>query len=127
MGDVMPLIDTLIRNTKPKKKPFSLSDGGGLYLLVNPNASKWWRLKYYYQKKERLLSLGVYPSVSLKEARKRREEAKALLAAGTDPGEQRKQAKTAALLAKNNEQENLFEPKSVIKECRRFATWLKKG
>ena len=70
----MPLNDTLIKNIKPQKKSFKLFDGGGLYLLVSPNGGKWWRLKYYYQQKELLISLGTYPTISLKEARKKLEK-----------------------------------------------------
>ena len=89
----MPLTDTSIKNIKPSKKPLKLFDGGGLYLLVNVNGSKWWRLKYYQQGRERLLSLGTYPGTSLKEARKSRDAIKELLASGIDPLEHRKKAK----------------------------------
>jgi len=68
---VEPLTVKEIENAELKDKSYPLFDGGGLYLLVNPNRSKWWRLKYRHQGKERLLSLGVYPSVTLKEARSR--------------------------------------------------------
>jgi integrase len=104
----MPLNDTLIKNTKPGMKPITLFDGGGLYLLVNSNGSKWWRLKYYHQKKARLLSLGVYPAVSLREARKHRDAIKESLAAGIDPSEQRKQDKEA-VKAEKKLQDSLFE------------------
>ena len=89
----MPLTNILIKNIKSKPKPFKLFDSGGLYLLVTPKGNKWWRLKYYYQNKELLLSLGVYSAISLKEARNRRDEAKGLLAKGINPGEQRKKKK----------------------------------
>lgn len=72
----MALTDTSIRSAKPQDKPAKLFDGGGLFLLVTPNGGRWWRLKYRFGGKEKLLSLGVYPAISLKEARKRREEAK---------------------------------------------------
>ncbi|MDQ3959208.1 MAG: Arm DNA-binding domain-containing protein, partial [Pseudomonadota bacterium] len=62
----MLLTDTAIRNAKPTEKPTRLFDGGGMYLLINPNGSRWWRLKYRFGGKEKLLSLGVYPEVSLK-------------------------------------------------------------
>jgi hypothetical protein len=63
------LTNTAIRNGKPGEKPFRLFDGGGLYLEVSPTGGRWWRLKYRFDGKEKRLSLGVYPDVSLKEAR----------------------------------------------------------
>ena len=57
----MSLSDTAIRKAKPKAKPFKLADGGGLYLLVQPSGSKWWRYKYRFAGKEKLLALGSYP------------------------------------------------------------------
>ena len=61
----MPLTDTAIRNAKPGKKPLKLFDARGLFLLVPPSGGKWWRLKYRFEGKEKLLSLGVYPDVPL--------------------------------------------------------------
>ena len=81
----MPLSDTSVRNAKPEPKPYKLSDERGMFLLVNPSGSKWWRLKYRIDGKEKLLSLGVYPDVSLKVARARRDEARKLIADGIDP------------------------------------------
>lgn len=91
----MALTATEVRNAKPDAKPRRLWDGGGLYLEVRPNGGKWWRLKYRFPKgaKEKLLSMGTYPDVSLKEARDRRDEARGLLEKGIDPGERRKAAK----------------------------------
>ncbi len=91
----MPLTDTAIRNAKPAKKAKKLFDGGGMYLEVAPSGGKWWRLKYRFGGKEKRLSLGVYPDVSLKDARERRDEARKLLANGIDPGENRKAKKAA--------------------------------
>lgn len=91
----MPLTDTAIRNAKPAEKARKLFDGGGLYLEVAPSGGKWWRLKYRFAGKEKRLSLGVYPDVSLKDARDRRDEARKLLANEIDPSENRK-AKRAA-------------------------------
>lgn len=88
------LSDPAIRKVKPGEKPRKLSDGGGLFLLVQPNGARWWRLKYRLAGKEKLLSLGVYPDVSLADARRRREDARALIASGTDPSELRKANKT---------------------------------
>ncbi|HDR9759509.1 TPA: tyrosine-type recombinase/integrase [Burkholderia cepacia] len=98
----MPLTDTAIRNAKPAEKPIRLFDGGGLYLEVAPSGGKWWRLKYRFSGKEKRISLGVYPEVSLKEARERRDKARMLLGAGTDPGETRKAEKRVARLGAEN-------------------------
>ena len=91
----MPLTDTAIRNAKPGEKPIRLFDGGGLYLEVSPSGGKWWRLKYRFGGKEKRLSLGVYPGVSLKDARDRRDASRKLLADGIDPSENRKAMKSA--------------------------------
>jgi len=91
----MPLTDTAIRNAKPGDKPAKLFDERGLFLLVTPSGGKWWRFKYRFEGKEKLLSLGVYPDVSLKEARDKRDEARKQIAAGIDPGENRKAQKSA--------------------------------
>lgn len=98
----MALTDTAIRNAKPQSKPTKLVDGDGLYLLLNPNGSKWWRLDYRFNGKRKTLSMGVYPDVPLKLARERREEARTLIAAGADPGEQRKSEKQAKAEAGSN-------------------------
>ena len=91
----MNLSDTAIRSAKPRSKDYKLFDGGGLYLLVTSNGGTRWRLKYRHDGKEKLLALGVYPDVSLKEARRRREEAREQLAMGIDPGAQKKAIKAA--------------------------------
>ena len=91
----MPLTNTTIRNAKPGEKTCKLYDERGLYLEVSPNGGKWWRLKYRYNGKEKRLSLGVYPDVSLKMARERRDESRKLLADGIDPSENRKAQKIA--------------------------------
>jgi hypothetical protein len=90
----MPLTDTAIRNVKPGEKPVKLFDGGGLYLLVQPNKSRLWRLKYRFEGKHKGISLGVYPAVGLKDARARRDEARKQLAAGVDPSAARKAARS---------------------------------
>jgi integrase len=89
------LSDAAIRKAKPGEKPRKMADGGGLYLELQPSGAKYWRLKYRIDGKEKRLSLGVYPTVTLAEARKRREEARALIAAGTDPSEARKDTKAS--------------------------------
>lgn len=92
----MPLTDTQIKGAKPESKPRKLADEKGLYLLVQPTGGKLWRLKYRFGGKEKLLALGAYPEVGLKDARERREEARKLLAGGIDPGAQRKAQKAAS-------------------------------
>lgn len=91
----MPLTDTAIRNAKPGTKPVKMFDESGLFLLVAPSGGKWWRFKYRFGGKEKLLSLGTYPEVSLKEARDKRDEARKQVATGIDPGEHRKAHKAA--------------------------------
>ncbi|EMM1628084.1 DUF4102 domain-containing protein [Klebsiella pneumoniae] len=78
----MKLTARQVETSKAKDKPYKLSDGGGLYLLVNPNGSRYWRLKYRVAGKEKSLALGVYPDVSLADARQKRAGAKKVLAAG---------------------------------------------
>lgn len=90
-----PLTDASVKNAKPGSKAVRMFDGGGLYLEVAPAGGKRWRLKYRFAGKEKLLALGVYPAVSLKQARDRRDDARKLLAEGVDPGEHRKAAKAA--------------------------------
>ncbi len=91
----MALTDTATRNAKPREKPFRLYDANGLYLEVHPSGGKWWRLKYRVHGKEKRLALGVYPAVSLKQAREFRDEARKKIAAGTDPGAERQAAKAS--------------------------------
>lgn len=91
----MPLTDTAIRNAKPGEKPAKIFDERGLFLLVTPAGGKWWRLRYKFGGKEKLLSLGTYPDTGLKDARTRRDDARKLLADGVDPGENRKAVKAA--------------------------------
>jgi len=98
----MPLTDTRIRKAKPTTKSYKLSDGGGMYLLVAPDGARYWRLDYRCAGKRRTLALGVYPTVTLAEARTRRTDARALLAKGIDPGAAKKATKRAAKLASEN-------------------------
>jgi integrase len=88
---VAKLTDTSIRTAKPKERPYKLMDERGLFLLVNPNGSKLWRFRYKFNAKEKLLSLGSYPDTGLGDARKKRDEARKLLASGIDPSADRKQ------------------------------------
>lgn len=86
----MPLTDTAIRNLKSVEKPFKLTDGSGLHLLVQPHGAKLWRMAYRFAGKQKTLALGAYPIVSLADARARRDEARKLLSNGVDPSRQRK-------------------------------------
>src|SRR5450759_904613 len=86
----MPLTHVQIVNAKPRDKAFRLFDGRGLYVEISPSGGRWWRFKYRIDGKEKRLSFGVYPDVSLKEAREKLEGARKRLAAGNDPGELRK-------------------------------------
>lgn len=103
----MKLNARTVDTSKAKDKAYKLSDGGGLYLLVNTNGSRYWRLKYRVAGKEKLLALGVYPDVSLADARAKRDEAKRTLAAGGDPGEVKQTEKQAKILAVSNSFEAL--------------------
>ena len=98
----MKLTARQISTAKPQDKPYKLSDGGGMYLLVNPNGSRYWRLKYRYAGKEKLLALGVYPDVTLADARNKRNEAKRVLAAGADPSDVKQSIKEAKAIAMQN-------------------------
>jgi hypothetical protein len=86
----MALTDTHIRNAKPDEGDRKLGDGGGLYLLIRPNGSKWWRFDYRFNGKRKTISLGVYPDVGLKSARIARDEARKLLTQGVDPSANRR-------------------------------------
>ncbi|HDX8329199.1 TPA: tyrosine-type recombinase/integrase [Raoultella ornithinolytica CD1_MRS_4] len=103
----MKLTARQVDTSRPKDKPYKLSDGGGLYLLVNPNGSRYWRLKYRIAGKEKLLALGVYPDITLAEARQKRADAKKVLAAGGDPGQEKQEEKQAKEQAVANSFERL--------------------
>jgi integrase len=95
MAFSMALTDTQVRKAKPGDKPCKLTDGHGLYLLVQPSGSKLWQYKYSFGGKQKLMALGAYPDVPLATARERHQAARKLLASGTDPMAQRKEEKTA--------------------------------
>lgn len=98
----MALTDTAARSAKPKEKPYKLADSGGLFLFVTPAGGKLWRQKIRVAGREKLLSLGTYPLMSLSDARKARDQEKAKLAAGIDPAHERKMAKIAAKVSAGN-------------------------
>jgi len=98
----MALSDTTIRNAKPQDKQYKLYDEGGLFLIVRPSGGKLWRLKYRVDGKEQQLTIGTYPEVGLKDARIKRDEARKLLASGSDPSlEKKRKAAYAAIEAAN--------------------------
>ena len=115
------LTKLLIDNTKPDTKPRRLSDGRGMYLEIAPAGGRWWRFKYRLDGRERRISLGVYPDVGLAEARERREHARKQVAAGIDPGQQRRAEKIALVERAENtfaaiarEWFEMFSPKWVV-------------
>ena len=91
-----------LRKAKPSSKPKKFSDGGGLFLLLHPSGSKYWRMKYRFIGKEKLLAFGVWPEVSLTEARKKRNEAKQLIKSGKDPSAANKNLKVSQKVAQSN-------------------------
>lgn len=116
---VAPLTDTRIRNTRATSRPLKLADGAGLYVRVLPNGSRWWRLDYRFGGKRQTISLGVYPEVSLKLARERRDTARRQIAQGIDPAFIRKQGKQSL----TGEAANSFE--TVAREwfAKQAPTW----
>jgi integrase len=94
--------DVAFRSAKPREKPFKLSDGGGLFLLIQPNATKLWRLAYRFDGKQKLLALGQYPVISLADARIKRDAAKKLLSDGVDPSIERKTERRAEQISRRN-------------------------
>jgi len=98
----MALTDLQVKKAKVMEKPQKLADGGGLYLLVQPNGAKYWRLKYRVAGVEKVLALGVYPEISLADARERRDGARKLLANGADPSTVKKAKKAAAVALTEN-------------------------
>lgn len=107
----MKLTDTACKNAKPLEKPRKLSDGAGLYLEIvpsgKPNGSKYWRLKYRFAGKEKRLALGIYPEVSLKEAREKRDKARDLIRDGIDPSQAKKDLKHQQYIDTENTFKNI--------------------
>jgi len=118
----LPLSDAEIRNAKPKEKRFKLSDGDGLYLEVLPTGGKSWRFKYVFAGKEKRIVFGLWPDVSLKQARQLREGARSKVAAGVDPGELRKQDR-AGEKAQALEAESTFEKVAREWHTRQVVVW----
>lgn len=98
----MPLTDITIRKAKGKDAPFKLTDGGGLYLLVRPDGARYWRMDFRFAGKRGTLAFGVYPAITLAEARERREQARKQIANGVDPASHRRLEKLAAAAAAEN-------------------------
>ncbi|MDU9125085.1 tyrosine-type recombinase/integrase [Klebsiella aerogenes] len=115
----MPLTDLEIRRSKPREKPYTLSDGNGLSLLVEPNGSKGWRFRYRFDGKPKMLSLGTYPTISLADARQKRDDAKKLVAAAINPSEVRKREKQD----RKAERGNTFEVIAREWYEKRFDRW----
>ncbi len=95
----MPLTDRTARDAKGRDKPYRIADAAGLYLQVQPNGGRYWRLAYRFGGKQKTLALGVYPAISLAEAREGRDRARKQLARGIDPGEAKKAVRRAAVAA----------------------------
>lgn len=115
----MPLTDIQIRQAKPREKAYRLSDGRGLYLEVTPAGSRCWRLKYRFAGKEKRLAIGMYPRVTLKDARKATDLAKDQLEQGIDPS----QAKKAKKLTQTEAQLNNFETLALEWHKQQAANW----
>jgi integrase len=118
----MKLTDTACKNAKPLEKSFKLSDGAGLYLEVMPTGSKYWRLKYRFASKEKRLAIGVYPAISLKEAREKRDHARKLIQNGTDPSQLKKDLKYQQTI----DTENTFKKIAIEWHENQKPTWNKR-
>src|SRR5205807_420424 len=91
-----------IQKAPPKDKSYKLPDGGGLHLLIQPNGKRLWRFRYRFAGKENMLALGPFPDISLASARRKRDEARTLVAEGKDPAQKKKEDKLAAAVASRN-------------------------
>ncbi|WP_313378793.1 tyrosine-type recombinase/integrase [Achromobacter insolitus] len=107
MATLAKLTDTAIRSAKGRDKPYKMADGGGLYILVKPDGTRYWRYNYRHADKDRTMAFGVYPDVSAKLAREKHAAARAQLAAGVDPMAERKQDKHAIRSAAADDFEGL--------------------
>lgn len=115
----MPLNDMQIRRAKPEAKAYTLGDGQGLSLLIEPNGSKSWRFRYRFAGKPKMISLGVYPTITLADARSRRDDARKLVAEGKNPSEIRKEQK----IALQTESESAFEKIATEWHQMKSAKW----
>lgn len=115
----MPLNDMQIRRAKPEAKAYTLGDGQGLSLLIEPNGSKSWRFRYRFAGKPKMISLGVYPMITLADARSRRDDARKLVAEGKNPSEIRKEQK----IALQTESESAFEKIATEWHQMKSAKW----
>lgn len=115
----MPLNDMQIRRAKPAAKAYTLGDGQGLSLLIEPNGSKSWRFRYRFAGKPKMISLGVYPTITLADARSRRDDARKLVAEGKNPSEVRKEQK----IALQTESESAFEKIATEWHQMKSAKW----
>lgn len=116
----MSLTVASIKNAKAKNKAYRMFDGEGMYLEITPKGAKYWRLKYRFLGKEKRIALGVFPTVSLKEARDKRIDAKRLLANGVDPSEFRKSNKDKSI----KQAENSFEIIAREWYLKNLHTWV---
>jgi integrase len=115
----MPLTDLEVRRAAAREKTYRISDGRGMYLEVAPSGGKYWRLKYRFNDREKRLALGIYPDVTLSHARRKRDEARAMLADGIDPGQAKKDKKRLARL----NAANTFEAVALEWFDRQAPTW----
>jgi integrase len=114
-----PLTDIQPKNAKPREKPYKLTDGGGLYLLINPDGSKYWRMGYRFDGIERLLAFGKYPEISLKDAREARAAAREQINSGIDPA----QAKRIDKINKATSNANTFEAVARAWHANKLDSW----
>ncbi|HEC8328476.1 TPA: tyrosine-type recombinase/integrase [Providencia rettgeri] len=117
----MLLTDIQIRKAKPKDKAYTLNDGNGLSLLIEPNGSKGWRFRYRFAGKPKMISFGVYGQISLADARRKRDEAKKQLSDGIDPSDARKSEKITQKYAA----ENTFKAVAMEWHASKCSTWSK--
>ena len=110
------LTELSVKQAKPKEKQYKLTDGEGMYLRVYPNGSKYWQLQYWFDGKQKILSLGVWPDVSLKEARDERFEAKKIIKVGIDPNDKRKESLEAQKIYFEKEKERETTTFRIITE-----------
>lgn len=104
----MHLTEHIIEKTPTPTKRARLNDGDSLYLIINPNGSKWWRFDYQFDGKRKTLSMGVYPIINLRTARENRDKARDLLANGINPSAQRKAAKNSEKAASKTQSDDRF-------------------